>query len=624
MWRDLSSRARVTFTSPANRDRLIAAPIREHLSQNARNSALDAKAYASQVWLLGSAAPYLSARTAKTFLQTSPDLPKRKSTALLTVIKELGYIGHVRKAMLVLCAACWGIVVFSIMRSHRPPEPQSAPALPTEEMASAPLEIKQGDISIKLYEGEELNRLLRSACKEYFTAQDSLEGVALQTCLNKRGTSLKESGISDYLETVTTATQEVSAESWEEAKALLLSAGQTAQPHFQTVSTYKDDQRVAFASGKKQGQHQIPYYDYSRQVYWAPEVEPPQYLREFDALLVPSIFAGASETLPFDHIQKPLQYRVILHPSEGKPEVLYFREEPILAADYFPNNKYIGAYSLFRHFEPDIDQAVGILSRFHGSELTPAQLKVVLAGKLLLEQVALRYEDPWQDRCACRWAGCDRQELIEAAYEQVEKGIKFVGHVVDLPCLSWEAASNWGTENWRYEPLEKQGFGPYQVIVGLLKEAAENQTVREHFAGLVTQADFQDDRALVRTIFEKPTFAEAFLLDYVLTRLEETTFADPKMRLGKALLPPFFSDPHLARQVSLMETAFLAVGVPERSQDLGRFAPMYAAYPPYWQYINQIIDGEDLFPGIIVSERRITSNQGQFVSYTFIDPELLR
>ena len=93
----------------------------------------------------------------------------------------------------------------------------------------------------------------------------------------------------------------------------------------------------------------------------------------------------------------------------------------------------------------------------------------------------------------------------------------------------WEIASKYHT------PIEEQGFGPYQVIFGLFKEAAADPEIRAHFKDHLDDSDFTDDKAMMRAILDKPTHSYALTVDYILKKLMNSVYKDSRVRAAAYL-----------------------------------------------------------------------------------------
>ena len=201
-----------------------------------------------------------------------------------------------------------------------------------------------------------------------------------------------------------------------------------------------------------------------------------------------------------------------------------------------------------------------MLFQFH-EELTYEQIRILFSGKLVWEMLVLKDEDPWQDINACEWSGCEHQPNFAKAFDSVSYGIKIFNIPINFIPWDWRIASKYHT------PIEEQGFGPYQVIFGLFKEASEDPDVRSHFKEYFDESDFENDKAMMRAILDKPTYSYALTLDYILTKLVNSVYKNTEVR-ATSIFPPFIKDKKEARQFSIVSSARFLTGNPEWSDSV--------------------------------------------------------
>ncbi len=138
---------------------------------------------------------------------------------------------------------------------------------------------------------------------------------------------------------------------------------------------------------------------------------------------------------------------------------------------------------------------------------------------------------------------------------------------------------------------------------------------RGHFEEFLSEADLEDNKALLRTIFEKPTYAYAMMYDYLLQKLKGSVFRDPRLMFSP-VRPPFINDPGTARQLSLVSTAAILASQPERDKLAGLLA-LGNPYDSVLLYFTADLMGlPNPFPAVPVRKLTVTAHFGDvFLTY---------
>jgi hypothetical protein len=219
--------------------------------------------------------------------------------------------------------------------------------------------------------------------------------------------------------------------------------------------------------------------------------------------------------------------------------------------------------------------------------LPAAEVEATLLANLLIELFWLGPEDPWQDVGAARAFDAPIRAPLAAAVARARRDgtvpigplREADGTVLDLRWPgAWRIASRLGA------PLEHQGIGPAQLIVGLVLEAG--RCTRQH--GPLWERYFPGrpldlGTAVCATLdLEDATRATALVADYLLHRMSEAFLADPDVR-WPADLYPFPTDRDRARRLLALSLLRTFKAFPE----------MLWSYPnphsfPYWHHaLNQ-------------------------------------
>ncbi|GEM_PF-6514501 len=189
-----------------------------------------------------------------------------------------------------------------------------------------------------------------------------------------------------------------------------------------------------------------------------------------------------------------------------------------------------GALDFIQQYRSDIRRAAAILASHH--QLQPALVESLLIVVTFLEMMRMNEIDVIQDVAACNWAGCQ----IANNFQQ-ELGDQYPAF---YNRWGWEWMSDRGTGVLNAVvqkikgrvPLANQGFGPLQLLLGNVMQAAQDTQVLDRYRNFLDSSDFVDEKATLRAIMDlshnsthpryaKMFYVKAMMLDYALTRLEE-------------------------------------------------------------------------------------------------------
>jgi len=600
--------ARVLLTSvihytPFIKGRFVDRPLQRHLQTHA-NSAMDAQEYGRIAYDIGYGAPYRAIGVIKHFIVESPSgkqkgaIPDEKKKILEDIIKPLKgagrFVAVMRAFVYFMLYKCATLALLLIGPSPQPQENTVSP-----DSFPHPLEVRASGETYTIYGQEAWNAKLRSDCQAYFSTENYLQESQLKGCFaGVYNTTLEDSQFLMYLQSLQLSTIKISEEMMEQDRTINQAVLAASHPDFTTESTSKDERVREWLSDDMA--NNVDYALYYTQIYLPQQdyvIPPPipSVLKDIDSFVSPDITI-TRRTLPLEAM--PVIYRVVRKNKQGNPDVLFIPldiNDPLYACDtaYFPS-----AAQLTQSWRKDISLAASILYDSYADELSFNQLSMLLQTKLTTSLATLRHEDPWQDKSACLWSGCSLSDSFERVFNQPNYGVPIFGHLFNLP---------WRQVSWLTASLRSQGFGPYQIIFGLFEEAAKDAAAREHFKTQLLPEDFTDEKAMLRTIFEKPTMSAAFVVYHVIAQLKNTTFKDPMVRISPTIAP-YISDPKAARQFSLMSTTQLLLSHPERDSVAPFIA--YVANPGFgeWQFYADILGEESLFPNMAYDKMVITSS----------------
>ena len=415
------------------------------------------------------------------------------------------------------------------------------------------LEIKSQDESYFIYNNNELNQTLRMKCDGYVD-DHKLDDVELDKCLSKNNDSpLSKAKLISHLKKLKIRTIEIDTSLYSEMARIigaLKMNNNASKLKFDAVSTADKDSSVSILSDREKSENYAYYYYLT---YGGLEAEASidrPVIGRYDRLLLPFLSSRSNELSTLDY---EIIYREIISKKYSQFVSSYYKFDPNNVSS-FAMGDFVYPLAMCDLFKNDIKIATDVLSKHHDA-LTEKQIRILFTGKLVWELLVLKDEDPWQDINACNWSDCNLENKFDEVFENVSYGIKVFNTPIDLP-WSWEIASKFHT------PIEEQGFGPYQVIFGLFKEAAADLKVRSHFKNVLDDKCFEDDESMLRTIIEKPTFAYALTLDYILTKLTNTVFKNPNVR-ALPTQPPFINDKVEGRQFAIISATRLLTGNPE-------------------------------------------------------------
>lgn len=467
--------------------------------------------------------------------------------------------------------------------------PLPKPEITKEQHFPEPLELVINDKFYTLYGGNELNKQIRQICLPYFSfvEPNRLNHSKFEECFAKENiVPLAESGLIGYLENLKRATIVIPRSTIESQVAIVKALFEGGKPQFETKSTKDKDGLVAPLSKSEIRYFEIDYSLNYRSVYGAPPAKIPDSLKDVETYFIPDLY-HFKNTSSIDKGAAPI-HRFISQDQHGKQLVYYL---PFATDEAWYTNDvihYQGALALNNHFEKQMSLAAPILAKYH-PELSTRQHKMLLQIKLFNQMSSLAYEDPWQDINACKWSNSKYADDFEKAFQGVSHGIKIGSRTWTPPGWVWQAASKLHTS------IEEQGFGPYQLIFGLLKEASQDTEIRAHFAAYLSPEDFVDDKAIMRTIFEKPTMSCAMAFDHILTQLEKTSFVNPEVRCSP-IYPPFIMDKTYAREYALMFMAVSMLGFPEKAEHSEHLIFYGAHFLSQWDFYSEVLGQPYLFP----------------------------
>jgi len=297
-----------------------------------------------------------------------------------------------------------------------------------------------------------------------------------------------------------------------------------------------------------------------------------------------------------DELGFPETFTLLLH--NGKTQNKFYFYALKWHDNYFVPQPLKEVYSYVKYFSGQYDQAAKILFQAHSDVLRKENARIFLRTDGVVQQQELTEEDIClQDLAACRWADCDQLQQLERACQDFE-GVdqEFLGWKIKVKPWMWRVASS----TYKYH-LYKQSLGPHQIIIGLLKRAAEDfQRVGRYFPYLNPE-DVSSDKALVRTALnpEKAIFAKAMVFDYIVTKLKASLFSDSSIRLP-INLSPFIENLKTAREYSMLSLAFYLSLYPELDFLAAETLAAGEAYSLYLSFLilGEIFDIKPEFPGL--------------------------
>lgn len=295
-------------------------------------------------------------------------------------------------------------------------------------------------------------------------------------------------------------------------------------------------------------------------------------------------------------------FRLVKETAQGGILITYNEIHPTMPGLFFPLERLKPALAFVNQFRADLDQAARLLHAAH-PDIHEENFKAALYKKLMMELWALNFEDPWQDVSACEHFGCQFLPQFRRELSSVEYGV-WVNDRLERP--------DWQLATWLHTEIERQGFGPFQIVFGLVRESLRDPSILEHFSGWLSPADFVNTEATIRTLLDprKAAYTWAMLVDFVLKQLKATVFSDPQVAIPSDE-SPYISDLATAREYSMLALADALAGHPERSAR----AKEHIFYPTDLHvqsfFMKDIFGINPYFPGL--SSRRI--NMGNTVIY---------
>ena len=217
-----------------------------------------------------------------------------------------------------------------------------------------------------------------------------------------------------------------------------------------------------------------------------------------------------------------------------------------------------GSYIFVRHFSKTFEQASKILASGH-PDIKYNNARGAITHRVFQELMMRDAKDLWQDWAAAYYSNSPTLEEYEELKKHTPVGIVHGNILIDHFYFVWRIAS----ATYRYN-LDRQAFGPAQIIVGLARAAGQNKHLVKRYNPHLTAADFANSKAIVKATLDakKAIFLRAMTLDYILTRLKQTAFRDPEMTYP-ANQPPFIADAKVAREYGLLYLASLLSTFPE-------------------------------------------------------------
>jgi hypothetical protein len=128
---------------------------------------------------------------------------------------------------------------------------------------------------------------------------------------------------------------------------------------------------------------------------------------------------------------------------------------------------------------------------------------------------------------------------------------------------------------WNMSPLttdkKSQGYGPAQIIWDVALKAAAHKETAAYYKDYLTEEELTTEDGALRAILDpkKSIYYTAMVLQYMVTRLKETAFADESVRYPSNVFP-FISDKSTARQMALLNLAQTLSAFPEGDEQLDR------------------------------------------------------
>ncbi len=414
----------------------------------------------------------------------------------------------------------------------------------------APLEIQTNEGSFFLYSGNGFYRQFKAACAGYISRDSVITGSELDRCLQDLGNPpLEKNGLLKYFRILRerTAYIEMSdkAEIEEIYEALRTSPGIELKATSTAAGVDMHELKKEYMRQHQDEGGRPNFPEYYRKIYGAPLLPYPKHLNLDELQVEPNY--RTSDQLPPDGTL-PLLRTV----TNGRA-FYHFFDTPYGGITIHLPERTHHVISLVTHFKDDIENAAKILFQHH-PQIHLNNFRLLLYTRMSEELQALDWEDPWQDMSACVYSGCSLKEAFQRELDGAKIGPRVGGVNFNLP---WELSSALTME------MEKQGFGPAQANLGLVREAAEEKKILDHYKGFLRVSDFSNNKAALRTILENPVYSWALSYDYVLTKLEETVFQNPVVRLSKRSRP-YFQNAEGAREYALLSSAAYLTAYPEK------------------------------------------------------------
>lgn len=296
------------------------------------------------------------------------------------------------------------------------------------------------------------------------------------------------------------------------------------------------------------------------------------------------------------------------------------------------------AAAMFREanhkYAKEIDLAVqGLALQF--PHIAPQNLRLALLNLWFYEWEGFDHTDIQQEMGAANLAGSPLQANLEKAFQedgdltQLKNDLARMyagrGEISDeskyFVASSSIAGAAWAIYSKAHDiPLDSQGIGPLQIIIGLPRAAYVYE--RDLFSwyeskGILSNDDFRSNRALLKATQDPQ---KMFALKAMTMALQLRGFVEQNFAVPKLATPQDLPD-GTATQVGQLYGMEFLVQVPERTKDFSRDAILFHGYGQYIARLHLLGDIVGVPPQLPGVDKHIGSYNSQ-VDYAFQSYEL--
>gem|GEM_PF-3007691 len=534
---------RLGLAGKAVRAKLIGAPVQEYIRTHGRDRDITVADFGYQVFSRGLAHP----KTAIEIINNidPKGVSKKKWQALqeeiIPGLRNWNRTFAMYKSLPLVFVFCLGITLFSLFSSGKEDKKQLVEQKPKPYIT---LNIPPEEYT--LYPQNEWFKVVQEECG----VRQSYSEARLDACLGTRfGGRVRNSGFHAYLQSLESVTVVLGEREYARHAEILEAVKEMEPIEIESMSTAEGEKAVNLLGSEPVD---FPVYaNHYCRVYG------------FNVPNLPEAFQGIDLVPVFDLVNfvsfasantQPILYRMV-DQTTNPPTVQYVPLDMTKMEYGLDVARLRGALGIAKGFSSDIEIAAKLLHGLHPN--VPERLfALMIYRRAVMFAAALRYEDPWQDIGLCEMVNCQYLAAFKKEFAGVEYGVRMGDGFIRPPWLL-------GTK--LHTPLEKQAFGPFSLLFGLSKESASATVSQSLLTELFPGLDLQDNNTLGRLLFDKPAYVYALQVHYILSKLEEKIFNDPRVALSP-IIPPFVMDQEVARQMAISASISILTCHPERDE----------------------------------------------------------